>query len=294
MSAETFPSFFFNRVTLRTVVERAEFALRTGTGFSLVRLGDGEGPVLCWPKHQLPSELATVLHTWFGRSDFPAAELQFLADGLRQAVRSADVLGLPTRYQLTRTPRYGMVLEALDRYQLCSPAQLFADSGLHFYLQWSGALAHLLRGRDSVDVIGCRDIGSRIAEAFDLGSVRTHLVRGEHLFPGSVSQPHWPDGYKGIMQQLEAVNPGQVFLVGAGVLGKIYCDRIKAKGGVALDIGSILDSWALIPSRDPFKVATAAYSLEHFKSTGTDWDSMTASLRKCVAELHARDATITL
>lgn len=293
MSTETPAPFFSGRVTLRTVVERAELALRTRTGFSLVRLGDGEGPILCWPEHQLPGEIATVLRVWFGRSDLSPADLQDMADGLREAVRSADVLGLPTRYQLTRSPRCGMVLEGIDLHHLYSPSQLLTDSGVHWYLQWSGALAHLLRGLDEVGVIGCRDIGPQIAEAFGLGSVRTYLVRGEHLYPGSVSEPHWPNGFKYVMEQLEDVRPGMAFLVGAGVLGKIYCSRIKARGGVALDIGSIMDSWAAVPSRDPFKTSPPAFSLEHFKTVGTGWEEMTTSLHKCKETLHAHDTTTT-
>jgi glycosyltransferase GT-like protein len=293
MVTPSIPSHFFDRVPLRTVVERAESALRTRTGFSLVRLGDGEGPMLCWPEHQLPGEMAAVLCTWFGRSDLSTADLQNMADHLRRAARSADVLGLPTRYQLTRSPRYGMVFEGIDRHHLCSPSQLLADANMHWYLQWSGALAYLLRGLDCVGVVGCRDIGPQIAEAFGLGSVRTYLVQGEYSHPGSVSQPHWPDGFKEVMEQLEAVRRGSVFLVGAGVLGKIYCDRIKAKGGIALDIGSILDTWAEIPSREPYNTESRAFSLEHFKTVGTDWEQMATSLHKCATELHARDTTKT-
>ena len=293
MSTESFPTFLFDRVTLRTVVERAEVALRTQTGFSLVRLGDGEGPMLCWPEIQRPGEMATVLTTWFGRGDLPDADLQVIADGLRRAVLSADVVGLPTRYQLTRSPRYGMVFEAIERHRLCSSSQLFTDSGAHWYLQWSGALAYLLRGRDYLGIIGCRDIGPQIADAFGLGSVQTYLVRGEHSFPGSVSAPHWPAGFKEVMEQLETVRPGMAFLVGAGVLGKIYCDRIKARGGVALDVGSILDSWAMIPSRDPFKTTSTAFTLEHFKTVGAGWEEMAAALHKCKGELHAHDTTTT-
>jgi GT-D fold-like domain len=293
MSTDSIPACLFDRVTLRTVVERAESALRTRTGFSLIRLGDGEGPMLCWPDRQLPGEMATVLHTWLGRNELPAEDLRVMAEGLRQAVRSADVLGLPTPYQLTRSPRYGMVLDGIRCHDLCSPSQSFADSGLHWYLQWSGALAYLLHGLDHLSVIGCREIGPQIAAAFGLGSVRTYLVRGEHLHPGSVSEPHWPSGFWDIMKQLEAVRPGTTFLVGAGVLGKIYCDRIKAKGGVAFDIGSILDSWAMVPSRTPFETRSPAFTLEHFKTTGTDWEQMMASLHKWKSELHAHDTTTT-
>jgi hypothetical protein len=292
--AELSEADFFDRVTLRKVVDAVASALHAKTGFSLLRLGDGEGPILCWPDYQLPEQLPTVLSTWFGPIDLPDAELSCLADGLRQAVRSADVLGLPTRFQLTRSPRYGMVFEGIGRHRLCTRDQLFADSGLHWYLQWSGALAHILRGVDAVSVIGCRDLGPRIAETFNLASVRTYLVRGEHHFPGSITVPHWPDGFNDIMKELDDVRPGSVFLVGAGVLGKIYCDRIKAMGGIALDVGSILDSWAMIPSREPFKTASSAFTLDHFKTVPPDWDGMTAALHRWKNELHARDQTTTL
>jgi hypothetical protein len=37
--------------------------------------------------------------------------------------------------------------------------------------------------------------------------------------------------------------PGELFLVAAGFLGKILCDRIRARGGIGFDIGSVADSW---------------------------------------------------
>lgn len=38
--------------------------------------------------------------------------------------------------------------------------------------------------------------------------------------------------------------PGALFLVGAGVFGKIYCHWIKARDGIAIDIGGQFDAWA--------------------------------------------------
>ncbi len=49
----------------------------------------------------------------------------------------------------------------------------------------------------------------------------------------------------------------------------------------------------MIPSRDPFNTTSPAFTLEHFKTVGTDWEQMTASLHKCKGELHARDTTTT-
>ena len=296
------PQHFFDRIGVRDVSERVAFAMREGTAFSLVRLGDGEGRMLCWPGYQAPNEIANVSNTWFGRSDLPKRDLDMMADGLRRAVRSADVLGVPTRSRLSRFPVLRMVFDGIDRYNLYVPSQPLADAGMHWFLQWSGALAYLLRHRDCIGVIGCRDIGPQIAEAFCLGSVRTYLVRGESAYPGAISKPHWPDGYNEVMGQLESIRPGSVFLVGAGLLGKIYCDKIKSKGGIAIDIGSILDSWANVPSRvildkngsPTFTNTSAAFTLDYCKSVGDDWEQMAASLKSCAAELIPADTTITL
>jgi hypothetical protein len=284
------PSRFFDRATLKAVVEAVAEALRTKTGFSLVRLGDGEGPILCWPDYQLPGEIPTVLNTWFGPNDLPEAEISTIADGLRHAVRSADVLGLPTKFQITVHRRYEMVFEGLNRIE-GNTTFYFTDAGVHWYLQWSGAMARLLRGRDFVGVIGCRDLGPQIADTFGIGSVHTYLVRGEHGYTGSVSQRHWPDGFAEVMQRLDYIEPGTLFLVAAGVLGKIYCDKIKSKGGVALDIGSILDMWENIPSRKQHAMRSTAFLLQHLRSINTDWESMLACLDKHVKEFDMRETT---
>ena len=93
------------------------------------------------------------------------------------------------------------------------------------------------------------------------------------------------------MQRLDDIEPGTLILVAAGVLGKIYCDKIKSKGGIALDIGSILDMWATIPSRKRFTKQPSAFLLQHFHSINTDWESMLARLDKYVKEFHIREAT---
>ena len=276
-----------------TIVERVRSAIRAKAGFSLIRLGNSEGVVMWWPDRQSPNDLATAYQICFGHSDFVDSDMASIAEGVRQATRSADVLGLSTRFQMTLTPCYGMVLDAIDYYGLHSASQALTDSVVHWYLQWSGALAYLLRGLDTVFVIGCRDIGADIAETFLVKSVKTFLVRGEARFPGLESRPHWPDGFAEIMQRLDGVRPGDVFLVGAGFLGKIYCARIKAKGGIALDVGSILDSWANIPSRQRYENRSRDFTLDHLKMVGNDKNTMLATLDRCVKEHHARDTTVT-
>ena len=39
----------------------------------------------------------------------------------------------------------------------------------------------------------------------------------------------------------DQVGPGQLVLVGGGLLGKIYVGEIQARGGVGIDVGSVID-----------------------------------------------------
>jgi hypothetical protein len=67
-------------------------------------------------------------------------------------------------------------------------------------------------------------------------------------------QPHLGIRFDAILNdelpRLLADAPGLVVLVGAGILGKIYCHRIKQLGGIAIDVGSMMDVWAGLKTRD--------------------------------------------
>ena len=56
--------------------------------------------------------------------------------------------------------------------------------------------------------------------------------------------PHFPDIFDRLRRDIVVPFPGALFLVGAGLLGKIYCHWIRQRGGVALDIGAMADAFA--------------------------------------------------
>ncbi|MDY6885713.1 MAG: hypothetical protein SWL02_18320 [Pseudomonadota bacterium] len=63
-----------------------------------------------------------------------------------------------------------------------------------------------------------------------------------------------------IMEMLKGRNSkGHVYLVGAGILGKVYCHQIKKSGGIALDVGSVPDVWVGKPSREYQKKNRSRY-----------------------------------
>jgi hypothetical protein len=55
-------------------------------------------------------------------------------------------------------------------------------------------------------------------------------------------QSHYPRVYHAILEAIDQhIQPGDLVLVGAGILGKIYCEAIRRRHGVAVDVGSVID-----------------------------------------------------
>ena len=67
---------------------------------------------------------------------------------------------------------------------------------------------------------------------------------------------HWPGRYRELMRELQTIEPGNLWFVAAGMLGKVYCDVIRDAGGIAVDIGHTADVWAGVRSRASIKPAS--------------------------------------
>jgi hypothetical protein len=256
------------RVGLWPVVQEIKARLREKRGFSLIRLGDGEGAVLAYDDPAMAADLDFCLAVWFGDQVVGAEERAQIAAYLGDAIRGADVVGLPRRRQLGISPRYGAVFDPAARI-LAGPARpLLGDTALHFYLQWSGALGDIMLAAERITLIGCRDLAAHIA-AQTAAKTRQWLVRGEHNFAGAVQERHWRDGYDRIMSNMAELAAGELVLVGAGVLGKSYCLAARAQGAVAIDIGSVMDGWAGVNSR-PGRITNGGESAPFFSAGNVD------------------------
>jgi len=80
---------------------------------------------------------------------------------------------------------------------------------------------------------------------------RKRLVISAEAAANGTDRVHFPDEFDRTMQALQVAYRGQLFLVGAGICGKVYCHRVRDLGGVGLDIGAVCDAWLNIPSRIP-------------------------------------------
>ncbi len=260
--------------------ERVLDAITGDRGFSMLRLGDGEGVILSRPDLADPWTRA-YLATHFGER-LSQARVDALGDQLRQAVRRASLVGVrPDVRSKTAHPnvaelgerelvawaRSNLALREEERESLDPdsarrlillgrwmerfdwPDQaLLTSAWIHFDWLESGFLARLALSRPQIGLVTGRP---QLADVFSAAGidVTSHTVPLRHLRRGDDWTPHFPDRYDQLLEELEPAFFGQVFFVGAGICGKVYCDVIARRGGIALDIGAVCDAWLGIPTR---------------------------------------------
>jgi hypothetical protein len=246
------------------VFQELRAAIDENRPLSLIRLGDGEARFLTYFDPQtrdliLRPEAHGILElhwdNWFGRPLPPDSErgLRDLYGLFREAMNDADILGVTTseRYLHDNIHRgylgvqERILAERIERPHAAKYASAFVHVGLH---RISPFYQGLLTGADFLGVVSPHPgLAERLARFHGIDVFREWLVPGESRLPEAVrgrsGSDHFPDRFNELMSTLRVPRRGAVFLVAAGLLGKIYCHRIKQLGGIALDVGACVDAW---------------------------------------------------
>lgn len=257
-------------------------AVKARTPFSFIRIGDGEGVLLSLSERSWIQDIE-YLSSHFGSTEVTFGDLLRLRDSLRQVLNDANLLGIredilscrlepelvfgsseslerevKARFALRHVDRHlptaGCRRLALTNLALAelnpSPNSSFTSAWAHWDFLLSGDLYRLLRTQRVIGLITCHgSVAALIETLFPLRVVQYQVpdmfASAEAKIPGA----HFPQRFERLRSELHVDRPGMVFLVGAGICGKVYCHWIKERGGIALDMGSVLDTWIGIASR---------------------------------------------
>ena len=234
------------RLVRRCVAEREPIAV--------VRFGEGEARLLAADPADPVSTRAAIkkLRRQTGLT-FSAEEMLKVKALVMSALDEADVIGLHT------SPSFAAEHIELGEQIAAIYASRVAERRKPAYLAHSllnnelrDALPDLLAQRRRIGVISCRDIGASLAADHDLEEVTVHQIPSQYVvrdvdggYEAALHDvPIWPDFYRELEAKLTVAEPGEIFLVGAGLFGKGLCIRIRELGGIALDMGSTLDGIA--------------------------------------------------
>ena len=137
---------------------------------------------------------------------------------------------------------------------------VICDHELHLQLWREELLPEIVAAADRVSIITCRQVVDEMRDYFKLPYLKCYKIP-EEGHTGRMRTKHFPNTYNQLLEELKHNAIGELYLVGAGVLGKSYCAWIRRAGGVALDIGSLFDAFAGIASRSYLSDDMASFAL---------------------------------
>ena len=218
-------------------------AVKKGDPFSFIRVGDGEGRLLLWPSRIRPEIMDTHLRFWFGHHRFSNQEKMKLKGDLILSMREADIIGVPWK----QIHSFFVLAREITAEIRGTTWDGFGTSDLHIKMWRGGQLQETIHASKKVVLISCRDVLLPFKARFQIPT--TWLEIPEEGRTGRRPTNHYPLVYDRILDEIELMGPGFLYLIGGGVLGKSYCRAASDAGNVAIDIGSIFDLWAGVISR---------------------------------------------
>ncbi|MBV9993501.1 MAG: hypothetical protein JOZ72_19670 [Alphaproteobacteria bacterium] len=228
--------------------------LSSKTPWSFIRIGDGESNAFAYAAdiaRFAPSDAAEREVVWWGRA-LGEADRAALNARVRAAIDDADALGVPTLERLLRDVRLerreylsagragrGLrtVMEALAAGTLKAP--LATSAHIQHDLEKWDLYRALFDGHEVVAVSCHAKLPPPVAQTIVIPPRHASLASfGMEMGPKIL-----PETLDAAIAGLPADLSGRLVIVGAGYAGKVVIQAAKARGAVALDLGSILDYW---------------------------------------------------
>lgn len=226
--------------------------LQSGKPVSVVRAGDGEGIVL-HSGDDLQSYqhcINNVMRRQMGYEP-TMSEVVEIRDNLQLAYAGADIVGVPMHSNLSELGKQWTIVQATVE-PFCT-SKLRTSTDIFYDMLYDGSLLEWLRNKPVVNYISCRDIDKRMRSVLGIKQVNSVIIAPEAKFTtGYAGDKHYPDQFNKMEWWMNnAPIEGNPCLVGAGVIGKIYCNWFRNRGGIAIDIGAVFDLLAGFRTRGP-------------------------------------------
>ncbi len=237
---------------------------------SLVRLGDGEGNALTYKdefQHLESTDWSDVQKFWWGKEHIKASskEKENITKNLQNAIVNSNILGIPDFCRLifsTATNQsqiqrpynriYRGILAIYDHLVEESfdvNENTITSSLINYDLEYWGLYDYIFKSINECCYISCHsNLDVFLENRYGVRTRKKYILppefKSRKLIGNENTETHFPQIYNEIRSNLEVAYKGEMFLVAAGFLGKVYCSLISQRGGIALDIGSLADYWA--------------------------------------------------
>jgi hypothetical protein len=239
--------------TSRELLEQVIGRLITGEPIAVVRYGDGEAMVLNGFNDM--SALKMVMKRQLGFIP-PVDQIEQIRENLIAAYKAADVIGIPVRRRLEDKSSYwyrafSLLVDALGPEYINE--KKFGN--IDFHSEWleAGYFDELLSRPNVLCYVSCRNLDAAFRHRYGKRQVYSFTIAPEMKFTGGYKgEPHYPDQFNKVRKWMDKIPiQGNICMVGAGAVGKIYTTWFKERGGIAIDVGYVFDAWAGRSTRGP-------------------------------------------
>jgi hypothetical protein len=207
--------------------------------FSIARLGDGDLKLLVSSQANLPNP-------WkFQQQGIPLQHYKWICDLYKNSCNNANYVSSFDLYfdgSIWKRP-----MSAGMRHKIRDWKKIYKDSGIineNYCSPEIGFLFFLDEPRNLFSILKEKRIC--LITCFEVVEMKLRNLGynvGSLIIPGR-NQNQFQRYHKNIKRIIRRIQNYDVFLVGAGSLGRGYSNCIKNHGGIAIDIGQVFDAWA--------------------------------------------------
>lgn len=224
--------------------------LKLGRPVSIIRAGDGEKIVLesiiGIPEYQLC--IQSVMKRQMGYEPI-MSEVEAIRQNLIAAYHGADIIGLPMQKNLADLNKHWQGVENVVKP--LATTNKFCSIDVFYDMLYDGTLLNWLKDKPVINYISCRKIPF---ERIGIKQVNHFHIAPEVKFTSYEGEHHYPEQFNRIERWMDkCAVEGNICLVGAGVIGKIYCNWFRDRGGIAIDVGAVFDLLAGFATRGPLR-----------------------------------------
>jgi hypothetical protein len=231
-----------------TLLEKINTSINKKVPSSFIRKGDGENIVIGYKnirdiKFKDFYRMMRIMNISLINLNFH----KFIQEDLINSFNNCDIMGISKKNQ-----RYGhWAIEDEIINLLNFNSNQFCDMNFHMEFvkypksnQIKNKLAKKILSNKSIGVISCFDV-SEFLHQYNT-NIKKWIkmpIQRDNFFNKKIDMNFYNKAYNEI-----ANNSVDVWIVAAGIHAKIFCNQIKVNGGIAVDIGSSIDSWKNIYS----------------------------------------------
>ncbi|MDP2652066.1 MAG: hypothetical protein Q8O94_02930 [bacterium] len=218
--------------------------------YSVIRCGEGELKILNAIDDQRSYKSKTRNHLGM----IPVGNDQKkITDDLLAAIKNATTLGITPslfsghdedkkKYAGTYWEKTPLILSQygidIERVRCCSMSINIEFMKNGFFSRISKHIANLL-------IISAHDVRDGLRKKHGFKEIEWLRIEPQQAYFNNRGEAHYPTQYDCITKKLNKNLLSEITaIVGAGFLGKHYCETIRKQGGVSLDVGSVFDFWA--------------------------------------------------